>query len=331
MVIIKISQLYCYPVKSLRGVRLNTVEVTPSGFPYDRRFMLLKVKPNGSLENMQVKTKPEMALFKQELFYHPDGDNVRVTFQAPGNPEEFHIDIPMQPPIRDLETVDISIYKSGATVFKMDSEYSDWFSTHFGYNVILVYMGTSSRPVVSNLDPGFNDSTTLKNLPLVGSYFNHEERINFADAAAYLVVSEESNKQVSTNFPDGEEMDIIKFRPSIVVSGASEAWDEDYWGAIQVSSDDPVEFTLTGNCGRCPAITVDHETGKYSTGAAGQILKTLLKYRKVDAGQMGPIFGRYAFLSGAVLGKTGATISVGDEVVLTKRKAERTVKVKKQT
>jgi len=37
----QVSELYCYPIKSLGGICLNKVEITDKGFKYDRRWMLI--------------------------------------------------------------------------------------------------------------------------------------------------------------------------------------------------------------------------------------------------------------------------------------------------
>ncbi|NND31830.1 MAG: MOSC domain-containing protein, partial [Saprospiraceae bacterium] len=38
---LKISQLFTYPVKSLAGISLNSSNVTEKGLEYDRRWMLV--------------------------------------------------------------------------------------------------------------------------------------------------------------------------------------------------------------------------------------------------------------------------------------------------
>ena len=38
-----IDKLYVYPIKSLRGVTLDTATLTEFGFSYDRHFMILQL------------------------------------------------------------------------------------------------------------------------------------------------------------------------------------------------------------------------------------------------------------------------------------------------
>jgi uncharacterized protein YcbX len=153
----------------------------------------------------------------------------------------------------------------------------------------------------------------------------HEDRITFADCAPYLIISEKSVDNVSARLPDGEEMDRTKFRPNIVVSGAEEAFEEDFWGALTVrvgSGPESVKLLLTGNCVRCQSLNVDYETGKMGTGEAGTVLKKLMKDRRVDAGaRFSPVFGRYSFLEPK---GDGVTLRVGDEVTVSERGKDRT-------
>ena len=65
---LKITELNIYPVKSLRGISLNSAKVTDRGFQYDRRWML--IDDNGMF--MTQRDFPQMAFIKLEL------DNRRV-------------------------------------------------------------------------------------------------------------------------------------------------------------------------------------------------------------------------------------------------------------
>jgi glycine hydroxymethyltransferase len=150
----------------------------------------------------------------------------------------------------------------------------------------------------------------------------HEDRIGFADCAPFLVISETSVDNVSARLPEGEEMDQTKFRPNIVVSGAENAFEEDFWTELAVGRKG-AKLLLTGNCVRCQSLNVDYGTGKMGTGESGSVLKKLMKDRRVDQGaRFSPVFGRYSFLD---RGASGERIRVGDEVVIAKRGKEHTV------
>lgn len=42
---ISISKLFLYPIKSCRGIQVDSAEITPLGFKNDRAYMLVEVKP----------------------------------------------------------------------------------------------------------------------------------------------------------------------------------------------------------------------------------------------------------------------------------------------
>ena len=166
-------------------------------------------------------------------------------------------------------------------------------------------------------------------------------KITFADCSAYLVVTTESLADVSARLPGGEEMDVTKFRPNIVLSGSGAAWEEDFWGTLEFlrSSDEGLEeekseegeaarLLLTANCARCVSINIDYDTGRPGKGEAGSMLKKLMGDRRVDGGsKWSPIFGRYGFLDWrkGECEEKWPVVRVGDEVVVGKRNEERTV------
>ena len=325
---------------------LTTAILTPYGFPYDRRFMLIKLHPTngdavprskshliGNLENMTITYYPELALFLQSI--DEEAGSFTVTYCPPGA-EKMSLDIPLEPDVGNLEAMDVQLHNSPAKAYRMDERVNEWFSSCFGYEVVLAYLGPNRRPVLGNVSPNAvrNKSAGSKSwlssvtssLPnFTGGKNGEEDGITFTDLAAYLVVTEESLQEVSSRFSDGTEMDITKFRPNIVLSGSQKAYEEDYWGVIIITSKSATtEIVLTANCARCVSINVDYNTGQASTGEAGNALKKLMKDRRVDKGaKWSPIFGRYGFLKSASE-TNGRTIAVGDKVEVSQVNGEHT-------
>lgn len=168
--------------------------------------------------------------------------------------------------------------------------------------------------------------------------------LTFADCAPYLLASLTSLSDVAGRLPspEGANLDVARFRPNLVIAGAAEKWEEDFWGEVGVLPCEGVEagvkggmkgkkaqaekcrFQLTANCVRCASLNVDYATGEQT----GTVLKSLQKDRRVDRGQRyAPVFGRYGFLdAGGEEGNdgSGVPVSVGDRVVVTRRNEERT-------
>ncbi|KFY07045.1 hypothetical protein V492_07499 [Pseudogymnoascus sp. VKM F-4246] len=341
----KVTQLYVYPVKSLRGIELSSATVVGTGLQYDRTFMLLRVEGGENeprkLNNMHVSRLTDMALFKTALVQSSDGDGkvpeqFTVTYAGPSNSlPPTTITIPFVPDTENLEMVDVVMYNSPTKAYDMGSEYNNWFSTQFGYDVVLAYIGDMRRPVLGTLWPPAAERAVVSTARSVSRYLSsylpssivakaEEWRppgITFADIAMFLVVTEESLAEASSRLPEGMEMDIRKFRPNIVLSGAEGAWYEDLWGQINIENRDgvEVELALTANCGRCASINIDYSTGKQAQGEKGTILKKLMSDRRVDKGnKYSPIFGRYGYLGKGA----GTNISVGDDVSVVKRLEE---------
>ncbi|OJJ50506.1 hypothetical protein ASPZODRAFT_106138 [Penicilliopsis zonata CBS 506.65] len=376
----RISQLYTYPIKSLRPTALSDAWVTRQGFQYDRRFMLLKWVPDEEEEkeeekkkkkpkNMHISHIPEMGLFQTDIIFptdHTPGTLV-VTYHPPTNKtgqedagakdnvtsNDRRIEIPLEPDVDELGAsagITVEIHGSPTRAYDMGQLYNDWFSRWFGYDVVLAYLGENGRRVLGTFSPRLSSahrqpssssssssssysafgllSKVAGRIPYLGwdnGGEDEDERITFADCAPYLVVSETSLHDVTGRIGTGEVMDVTKFRPNIVISGAETAWEEDFWGELAIGDQqggDSTRLLLTANCVRCTSINVDYATGKAGQGESGKILKKLMKDRRVDKGaKYSPVFGRYAFLSKE---SNGDFVRVGDEVTVPWLIAERT-------
>lgn len=342
----KIEKIYCYPVKALRAVELDSVEVTKHGFPYDRRYMILHVtkEKDGSTRytNVHVAHYPKSVLFFPSL---DEAAGLLTITYKPGQDskdEEKSIDIPLTPYVGDLETVDVTMHKSPTKAYKMGKQYNDWFSACYGIDAILVHLGehlrpvrmtspqSQSHPVNANGNGSGNGSGWLSNITntatsflpsaLVGAASSPDAEITFADCAPYLIASQTSVEDIHPRL-QGSQMDISKFRPNIIVSGAEKPWEEDYWAELTIAGSTKID--CIHNCGRCKSINISYETGAPGTGPEGDALKSLQKDRRVDPGmKYSPIFGRYSFLQEA---SEGNVVRLGDEVEVSKRNTEGTV------
>lgn len=289
----------------------------------------------------------------------PNRDGKVIVTYHPPDAESARLEIPLEPSTETLAPLKITMHQSPTTGYDMGADYNAWFSKCFGYPVVLAYLGPHTREVLGTLAPAKAKKSSIQDLirgrwelsilvllavvvtvfngyrllraEVVGclliasalafggyNYFRAEDRITFADCAPYLVISETSVNDVSARL-EGEEMDRTKFRPNIVVSGAGEAFEEDYWCALKIGQ---ARLLLTGNCVRCQSLNVDYETGKMGTGEAGTVLKKLMKDRRVDLGaKFSPVFGRYSFLERGV----GTCLKIGDEVEVAERGDTRSI------
>jgi uncharacterized protein YcbX len=280
--------------------------------------MLLK-KTDDEYKNLTVGHNPEMTQFLQEM----DNGIITVKYLAYGDVEKQRtIEIPLTPDPEKLEPFEVKMHGSPTAAFKMQEKYNTWFSECFGYEVVLAYLGDNKRGVLfQDMQPLEPDPLTRfieAKVPFASGYVRrimglHQKeqwKITFADCAPYLVCSETSLEDVSSRLPEGEEMDMTKFRPNIVIKGAFEPYQEDFWGRLKINN--KAEMILAHNCVRCKSINVDYATGKDGTGPSGEVLKRLQKDRRIDIGaKWSPVFGRYSFWDPKYKSQT---VRVGDRV-----------------
>ncbi|KAK3374808.1 hypothetical protein B0H63DRAFT_419037 [Podospora didyma] len=369
----KITNLYVYPIKGLRGIELQQAQIGPRGVKYDRSFILYDArKPGGEVKAMQLAGHTKCALFEQQIAPGDDDEqpSVVVRYHRPpkdAQPEgskeddelvEATIKVPLEPDISSLKTVSVDLHGSPASAYRMGDPFDAWFSFWFGHPTILVCIGDARRAVLGTTmlpkqatasqtqeppqNKGGGWTSSLASFVTGSSSSSQAQEpqpekpwLTFTDVAPLLVTSESSLRDVSARLPANQPMSMYKFRPNVVVDGEGEAaWAEDFWAELSITAaaagtQKKYRLMLTGNCGRCTSLNVDYETGKPAAGELGTVLKKLMKDRRVDPGiKWSPVFGRYAFVArggGEDSEEEFITVSVGDEVEVTSRLAERTV------
>lgn len=319
----------------------------PYGFIGDRTFCLLKThvetdedgKVTKRHETMLIGYHLQLSLFKATVNHHgrcENADEAEVVISWEGKGTDFDVSadvhtrdeirFPLKPLTEGCEEVEVDLHTSRTKAFDLGDELSSWFADRLCCSVRLVYIGNGSRPVLGSLAP--NSQSGLKRARLVqrmkslipGLSYS-PERLAFNDIAHYLVVTEESNNQVSSRLDDGCKMDVTKFRPNVVVKGSSAPFEEDFWG--ELTFEGGIQMPLTANCYRCQSITVDYETGKTATDDRGMVWKKLNKDRRVDAGaKYSPVFGRYGYCFGSSATKS---LYIGQKAAITHINPNRTI------
>jgi uncharacterized protein YcbX len=315
--------------------------------------MMYEVHPStGELKKMQLDTHPRCALFEQRIVpASQDGEESVVIVRYLGDQTEDSdatkddepLRVPLEPDMSTLEKIDVVLHDSPASAYRMGDSYDAWLSQRFGVRTMLVYIGDGRRAVLGQTlppKPAHGQQQQQGWISSLASYItgpqgNSAPSIAFSDVAPLLVASEASLRDVRERLLQGQPVEMYKFRPNIVVDGeGEESWAEDFWAELEISPGHAGEkdgdssgksiLQLTGNCVRCMSLNVDYKTGKQAEGEQGNVLKRLMKDRRVDTGsKWSPVFGRYAFLDSRHT--EGITASVGDGAEVSKRNAERTV------
>jgi uncharacterized protein len=265
---VKVVDLFVYPVKSTRGIARSRVTVAPTGFEWDRQWMV--VDPEGRF--LTQRSHPQMArivpkVTAQALVLEAAGLPVlRVPLRSGtggARPSEC---------ARQGERLTVRIWKDTCTAVDQGPEANEWLSEAIGQAVRLVRvapdMGRAANPAFAGLTAA---------------------PINFPDGYPVLVCNVASLDELNRRLPKAIPME--RFRPGMVIEGIP-AWAEDRIDTLTVGR---VTLRLVKPCTRCAIPSLDHRTGERSTDPT-PVLKEL-RYSKVLRGVM---FGENATIVAGV-------------------------------
>jgi uncharacterized protein YcbX len=194
----QVSQLYVYPIKSLKGIAVNSAILSSRGIKYDRRWMLVD-QYNQFITQREI---PALVLF--DVQFGPDG----LTIQHPAKSEACLI--PFRSKFTDIVTTKV------------------WNDECIG--------GIATEPINSYFSSALNQQVKLIFHPETGkrNVANHgSSRIGFSDSNQYMILGENSLALLNSKL--SESLPMNRFRPNIVFSGG-EPHDEDQWKKIQIGT-----------------------------------------------------------------------------------------------
>jgi len=248
----RITDLFIYPLKSARGIALQSSEVDAFGLPGDRRAMITDAAGH-------FITQRELA------------DLARISVQA--GPSELRLvmgDHQMAVQVPAAATrMDVSIWKTIVSAAVADDAVNDELSSWLGRDVKLVFFDQDAKRSAS------------------AEWAGEGTPVTFADGYQILVTTTGSLKALNADLEaHGEgQVGMERFRPNIVID-TEEAWLEDRWAAIEIGG---IRFDLVKPCARCIMTTQDQSTGSRDVPnpmpAMGRIRMS------ADRRVPGPLFG----------------------------------------
>lgn len=222
---IKLAEINLYPIKSLRGISLESSTVEQRGLQFDRRWMVVD-------ENNELLTQrefPKMAVISAQV--EAEG----LSLYAKGFNPLF---IPFAP-VED-ERIKVRVWDDYCDAVVFDKTVNDWFSEVLQTNCRLVFMpDDTKRSVESKYAVAPSDI------------------VSFADAYPFLLISEGSLADLNERLENPVPMN--RFRPNLVASGA-EAFAEDGWRRVRIGE---TIFRVVKPCARCVLTTVDQVQGDF--------------------------------------------------------------------
>jgi MOSC domain-containing protein len=223
-----IAGLFVYPLKSARGVPCARVRLSPTGFEWDRQWMLI----NADGVFLSQRTHPQLARIVPQL------DAGELLLSAPGLP-------PLRlPRVCTGERRSVRVHKDRCLGLDEGGAAAEWASLVAGEAARLVRVPTLTERTAN---PAFAGSTPAP--------------MGFADGFPVLVCNEASLRDLNNRLR--ERIPMERFRPNVVLEGLP-AWAEDHIDSLTVGE---VTLRLVKPCTRCtiPSISApaSHRPTRY--------------------------------------------------------------------
>lgn len=252
----RVSELYIYPVKSLRGIKVSSAEIDELGLVGDRRYLV--VDEHG--QQLTQRPLPKMSLVETEL----TADH--LILRTPG----FGSCVVPRRSETKSELVAVTVWRSSdLQADDCGDEPAALLTSFLGTKCKLVRIGKDfRRPILDPLRARQNDL------------------VSFADGYPFLITSEASLRDLNDRLiaNRGDPIPMNRFRPNIVITDCL-AFAEDTWPRVKIGE---VVFRAGGPCGRCIVTTTDQITAERGK----EPLKTLATFRR-DPKQPGDVnFGQ---------------------------------------
>jgi uncharacterized protein len=230
-----IAALYVYPVKSCRGISVDSARIADTGFEHDREWLIV----NGDGEFMTQREEPRLALIEVSLnpddleLRTPDMNALRIPYGSTGN------------------QVAVYCFKDLCAAIDEGDAAAAWLAEFLGYPSRLLRFDRS-RPRLSNQE-------------WTGGI---EARNQFNDGFPWLVLSRASLDDLNGRLP--KPLPMNRFRPNIVLDGVP-AYAEDQTSDFRIGE---ARFRIVKPCTRCAITTTDQESGSRDGDEPLRTLKT---------------------------------------------------------
>ncbi|KAJ4831202.1 hypothetical protein Tsubulata_007588 [Turnera subulata] len=284
-----VSSMFVYPVKSCRGISLSQAPLTPTGFRWDRNWLIVNSKGRAYTQRVE----PKLALVQVELpseAFLEDWEPTMSSYMALKAPGMGEIKISLTKPHEVVNGV--SVWEWSGSALDEGAEAAEWFSEFLGKPSRLVRFNEASevRPIDPKYAPGHKSM--------------------FSDMYPFLLISQGSLNALNKLLK--EPVPISRFRPNILVDGC-EPFSEDLWREVRIN-----KFIFEGVklCSRCKVPTINQETGI----AGSEPMETLTKIRsdkvlRSTKKQQGKVyFGQNMVWKDNLTQGKGKILRVGDPV-----------------
>lgn len=221
---IRLSEIWIYPVKSMRGIALYQSALDARGLRYDRHWMVVDQQGH-FLTQRQL---PRLCLLGTAL----DRNLLHISASP-----EHAIAIPFD---ADEGRMQVTVWNDQCAAIRCGEIYDCWLSDFLGVNCHLVRFPDE---VIRQVDP---------------HYAKPMDQTGFSDGFPLLLISRASLDELSGRLKS--DLPMRRFRPNLVVTG-TKAFAEDSWDHIRVGE---ITMRVVKPCSRCVITTIDPETAEKS-------------------------------------------------------------------
>ena len=262
---IQITDLFIYPVKSLKGIALDNSQTGQRGLEFDREWMITDNAYNFiSQREIELMTTIETKIDTSSLIL--------------SSPQNRAIRVPLES--NRINKVQVMVWDDYCDAYDEGDEASSWLTealgTHKGSSLRLVRFDQKDKRLVPK------------------KYLNgvHAESA-FSDQFPYLITSWESLSKLNNGLLENnsKKVSMNRFRPNIVIKGLSDIEKMTSFNLTCEKGD--YQFGLRKPCKRCKITTINQETGEVENPK--EPLATLVKLKNSEESH-GAFFGQNAIL-----------------------------------
>ena len=262
---IQITDLFIYPVKSLKGIALDNSQTGQRGLEFDREWMITDNAYNFiSQREIELMTTIETKIDSSSLIL--------------SSPQNRRLKVPLES--NRINKVKVMVWDDYCDAYDEGDEASSWLTDALG-----AHKGSSLRLVRF-------DQKDKRLVPK--KYLNgvHAESA-FSDQFPYLITSWESLSKLNNGLLENnsKKVSMNRFRPNIVIKGLSDIEKMTSFNLTCEKGD--YQFGLRKPCKRCKITTINQETGEVENPK--EPLATLVKLKNSEESH-GAFFGQNAIL-----------------------------------
>ena len=274
---IQVTDIYIYPVKSLKGIPLKEAETGLRGFKHDREWMItdsdyqfLTQREIEAMATITVSIAKDFLLLQSSK-----GNELKINLNA-----------------KREESVQVSVWDDICDAFDEGEDASYWLTDELGY-----WQGKTLRLVRFCSD---------RKRPVPTQYLHgREAESSFSDQFPYLITTWDSLKKLNEGLRENGKLEVTmaRFRPNIVVNDVASI--ENKTSLDLISQDGNYEFGLRKPCKRCKITTINQDSGEIIDFKEPLSTLTSLHFSSEN---YGAFFGQNAIL----LSDKECIVSVGD-------------------